>query len=487
MGKHKIDHQKQLEIVIDDIQKTEGAKIKEFVGDNPKRANAKNCLNHASSFPCEYCFCKGVRYEGKSTEKMSKKHFEKIKRTLEAIAEEDETPETQEKIPLIQKELEKAEKNLNTAKKSHIVWPFSTFVAEPRTHENVCAIAEKIERDGKLPPDEAKGVVGRSALTKIENFDMVRDSPTEYLHSVCIGVGKSLVKLTFNVGECWPRTTNRKLSDPLLFNKLMQLLKYPREFSRRIRSLDISVMKGQEYRNIVLFFFPIVIKCIEPNGKERKLWLLFAVMIRSTVLPENEFKNINLQDVYESSQAFYELYEKLFGPRNCVYNTHIVSSHIVDMRFHGPLTVTSAFGFESFYGELRHSFTPGTQSMLKQCFSKVLLKRSISYHYCQNSIYYSNKETNLENNTLIYQFKDLSHKMYKIIEIEDDVLICKQQGRYSYSFPELSKINWSALGVYKQGPLSDEIVKIHKNNVHGKVIPVDDLFITCPNNILREK
>ena len=167
----------------------------------------------------------------------------------------------------------------------------------------------------------------------------------------------------------------------------------PREFSRRARDLQMSVYKAAEYRNLVLFFFPLVIQCIQRNAKERNLWLWLAYMVRSCILPSNEFHNFNTDVVNGCCVNFYKMYEKLFGLKNTTYNTHIVYSHLIEIRAHGPLTLTSAFPFESFYGELRNCFVPRTNSPLKQIMQKILLKRKLSHHVCQKNILYSSHET----------------------------------------------------------------------------------------------
>ena len=482
LGKYKVDNKAQLKCFIDDISHNKG-RISQYVADNLKRATGRDCLNHASSYPCEYCFRKGVRFTNLDVSK-TKAHLQALKENLQSLSREANSKEFNK----IEKEIENTEKSIKGKSHSHIVWPFSTYVGEPRTHENMREIVNRIEREGKLPPDEAKGVVGKSPFWDLPYFSFVSDVPCDYLHCVCLGVGKSLIKLTFQVGEAWPRNTKRKLSNPSQFNKLMLTILVVREFSRRNRALDFSVMKAQEFRNHTCFFFPIIITCIEKNQKERKLWLQFAFMIRSCIVPDKEFRVIPLSDIHETCMKFYKLYESLFGEKNCTYNTHITCSHLLEMRYHGPLTLTSAFGFEDFYGELRHAFTPGTQSTLKQCMSKILLKRKLAYHCCEKTIFYSKTKTNTENNTLIYQFKDLTHVMYQIVDIEGDYLICNRQGRYKHTFPELSTVNWSQVGVYKKGPISREkTIRIHKNNVDGKVLEVQDLLITCPNNVLREK
>ena len=162
-------------------------------------------------------------------------------------------------------------------------------------------------------------------------------------------------------------------------------------------------------------------------------------------------------------------------------------SHIDKIRAHGPLTLTSAFGFEAFYGEMRNSFTPGTKSPLKQILRKVLLKRALSYHCCEATIYYSPKDTNMECNSIVYTFHGNEYKLYKIVSIEDNNFECKIIEKSETMFPQTPTLHWSKVGVFKSGEITDEIEFIERKQIAGKVIRVKDLFITCPNNVLQEK
>ena len=482
LGKHKVDTKKQLSHFIQDILANDG-KIEMYVADNLKRATGKDCLCHSSLYPCEYCFSRGVRHEVPSTNLKAKKQFKRIRQQLTSVSNE----QGKNAFSKIEQQINEAEKQLSNKKRSRIVWPASTSNGEPRTTEKIIRIVEKIEDNGgRIPPEEAKGVCGRSPLLSIPNFDMVRDSPTEYLHSVCLGVSKKLVELTFQVGETRQINMKRKPCNPAKYNERMSKIKVPKQSSRRVRELDFAVLKGQEFRNITIFFFPVIVECVE-NKPERVLWLKLAFIIRACVLPTNEFKNHLIEKITKLSDEFYVLYERLYGPQNCTYNTHVVLSHLIEMRAHGPLTYSSAFGFESFYGEIRNSFKTGTQSPLIQIFKKILFKRALSHHCCEATINYSAKETALQNDTLIYVYKDDKHLMYKIHEVKENSLMCYRQGKYKHAFSDVSNIEWSDVGVYKKGPISDESVEIMKKNVAGKLLLVENLLITCPNNVLREK
>lgn len=488
-NKYPIDEVQQLNEVIENLYNN-GCKITQFIGDNKKRAKARLSLNHSSWFPCEYCFAKGTKVVTNNFETKRKKEGLKMQKEIIAEKLENFTGSANSsqvlKLKNIQKKLEAEERKLQP-KQSHIVWPKSTFGGPPRTREEIIDIIEKIENDQPLTLEEKMGIVGRSKFIDLPSFNFVNDIPVEYLHLVCLGVVKRTVELTFKVGENRPRITKRKLSLPSQFNVQIRSVKGTREFNRRIRELDFAVYKGQEFRNLLLFYFPLVLNCIELNAKERPMWLCLSYMIKVCTIPKEEFKSASLDLIEKSCKQFYSLYQQLFGVKNCTYNTHVLSSHLVEVRFHGPLTYTSAFPFESFYSELRNSFVPETQSTLKQIMRNVMIKRVLSKHKCENEIYFSEKESPMEQNNMIYCFEQKTYFIYKIIAVEPNVLICHSVGKKKCFFRETPNLPWEKIGVFLKGEEEEIPVHICKSTVKGKVLIVNDFMITCPINVLHEK
>ena len=256
-------------------------------------------------------------------------------------------------------------------------------------------------------------------------------------------------------------------------------------------------MKAQEFRNMLLFFFPIILSCIESQYEnEHKLWLLLTYAIRACIIPNNEFSHVNIHEILSSCHEFYYLFHSIFGPKNCSYSVHIVSSHLLKIRGNQPLTFKSAFKFESFYAEMKNSFAPGTTSTLKQILQNVLMKRSLEFHTCCASILYKpdkvpkpGQTVNLpkECNCLVYTFEQNEHVMYKIVSVSREYFTCVKQGHFQASFNCLPRLNWSSIGVYRVGPLGCTNHRVPKSAVCGKVIHVLNYLITCPSNILREK
>ena len=406
---------------------------------------------------------------------------------MDLLVESDETGQ-KENLQTIMKHLDNAE---TLAKKknrcSHIVWPASTAQGELRTKEKILDIVERIEAGDELSNMEKKGIKGRSILLNLDYFDYVCAMPAEYMHLLSFGVVKRLLQLTFSVTDSRTRIIERPLISPAIFNDLMQCVKMFKEFSRRARKLDLAVMKAQELRNLVLFYFPLVTKSLGDSHKEIKVWEMLAYMIRACILPENEYSGVNVNHIKYCQKNFYNMYEQLYGEKNCSYSIHVLAAHLLLIRALGPLTETSAFRFENFYGELRRSFQPGTVSVAKQMLQNVMLKRILSKHICQETIYLRAKDTPLECNSLIYVYENSKHLVYKIKSIDNDHLTCNQLGNHEVNMPFTNMLNWSAVGVYRKGGLSSVNEIINRENVAGKVMSVKKLFLTCPINVLREK
>lgn len=96
----------------------------------------------------------------------------------------------------------------------------------------------------------------------------------------------------------------------------------------------------------------------------------------------------------------------------------------------------------------------------------------------------------MEMNSLIYKYEEDNYKMYKINKIDKNnpnVFQCSVQGNIEIEFDEARDMNWSKVGVFKEGATGEETVLINRDSIHGKVLKLSSLLITCPNNLLNEK
>lgn len=367
---------------------------------------------------------------------------------------------------------------------THLVWPVSARNGEPRTMERTL---ETLAAMDQLTADEKEGIVGRSPFIDYPDFDFLHGFPAEYLHLVCLGVTKRLIELTFAVGEVRIRITKRKLSSTAIFNEKMRLQLDPSEFGRRGRNLDFSVMKGEELRNVTLFFFPYVLDSIEPSqGKnERKLWLVFAFQVRAYVLPDTEYEHVKNVDLNLCWDLFLVLFEQLYGVRNASYSIHMMC-HLKEIRKRGKLTDTSTFAHESYYGEMRRSYVTGTLSTGKQILQNAYLKRSLPHFHCQKPLKFRAKDTTRSSDKLFYVFKNNTYKFYMIkSQMADGSFSAVQYGKRSYKPTEVS-LDWSSVGVFLKSGVNETQVIFHPEEITGKAIIVDKLIMSCPTNVLQE-
>ena len=446
INKFKINDQEQIREVVDDINNN-NCTVNTVIADNLKRSVIRCALSFGASYPCEYCEEKAIYIY--NTDSAGKK-----------------------------------------TKKGHLAWPSSTANGTPRTIEKIVNITNQIEEGIELSRDERKGFYGTSVFLHQPNFDFIVCIPAEYMHSGCIGVVKRILELTFNVGENRERVTKRKLSDASTYNRLIILVQVPREFNRRFRNLDFGVLKAQEFRNIILFFYPIVLSCIPDEfTKEKKTWLQLTYIMRACILPNEEFEQIPDHVIKTISTSFYKNFESLYGKKICSYSIHMIGNHILDIKGEEPLTSKSAFKYEDFYAEVRNLFQPGTIAPSKQILKDCYMKRYLENHNCEKSIFYDIEKSGKENNSLVYIFdENKKYNFYNIIEkIDDNNFLCNAQGRFIYKSDVLKDVDWEKVGVFKIGPYSNETFTIKRKQIHGKVLKVDQFFITCPNNVLREK
>ena len=506
----KYDEQIQLEKVLADINEN-NLVIDCAVLDNLKRAIVRCAKNHAGKFACEYCYNAAVFHVDlkKKTLASIERRFQEqeniLTQQLSQMQESQESQSENEDYENLREQLNdlSKEKELEIQKtgRKQLTWPASTRTGNLRTLDNVTAIVEEIESNPEIlrnDPDFCKGIKGRSLLLDQPNFHLVNDLPTEYMHLLCLGVVKRLTSLTFTVGDHRERVTKRKLTPPKSYNEQILVVLVFREFSRRCRSLDFGVMKAAEFRNVLIFFFPIVLNCIPDEfTKEREMWLHLVFMVRACIIPNDEYQHVNVSHIESACEQFYLLYEELFGQSNCSYSIHVSGSHFLQVRGDEPLTSRSAFKFETFFSEMRHLFQPGTASTVKQILQNCYVKRLLEYHHCQKTTFYAPRKkpkpgkqfyTGKEDNSLIYTKNENGQiMMYCIVEkINDDEFLCNEQGKFNTTMALVPDYSWSSVGVFEEGPISEEIHKIERKNINGKVMKVQNYLITCPLNVLHE-
>lgn len=172
-------------------------------------------------------------------------------------------------------------------------------------------------------------------------------------HFLALGVAKSLLLYTFNLGNKTSTheqrrggqtetviTAPRSKADigPLAVE--LRNVKCPYEFSRNTREIDHANYKAEEYRNFMLFFFPLTWDLFPTQTYNVNLWKTLGFLSRAYTLPDDEYRMIRPQYLISLQTLFVKLIRTHHGKWGCTYNIHLVLHlHYIREKW-GPLWVT---------------------------------------------------------------------------------------------------------------------------------------------------
>jgi hypothetical protein len=354
-----------------------------------------------------------------------------------------------------------------------------------RTDDAFRATCKWIQEEGGESGEVEKtfGIKHCSPLLKLPNFDMITGLPTEYMHLITLGVVKKVLCLFLCIRKDGGQPIYMQKAVASL-NKSLRNVRTPSEFSRRTRDFKLAHWKAEEYRNLLLFFFPCLLPHLQSRD-EKTLWLLLVYAVRAFILPDTEYQTVrHLVDVPAAVNDFYHLFHKLYKSQACSYNIHVYS-HLAILRHHGPLTTTSAFRFESFLAVLKESFHVGTPNVTKQIFENLFLSMAVKGHVCHPSLKIKTKETNRTDDTLLRAY----NKWYKAVGENDDGILCKTINTEAAYFELKSgiSVNFGHVGVFCDLGIGGQAeCAIPLKDVTGKGIRVGEYIVYCPYNVAFE-
>ncbi len=204
------------------------------------------------------------------------------------------------------------------------------------------------------------------------NIDMIRSFPLDYMHLVCLGVMKRLLKLWIN-GKGIYIGHKLSLHDIETINqKFLQFSKYfPSEFNRKGRAIqEFSRWKAVEFRSFLLYSGIVVMKDVLPDDKY-KHFLLLHVAMRILLTPKSTIPQIEYAG--HCLHNFISVFETIYGTHHLVYNVHNLL-HLADdcIFFKGSLVVFqfSCFPFENYLGQMKQLLR-GTRKVLAQLVKRL--------------------------------------------------------------------------------------------------------------------
>ncbi|XP_043476303.1 uncharacterized protein LOC122507574 [Leptopilina heterotoma] len=185
-----------------------------------------------------------------------------------------------------------------------------------------------------------------TVLTQIPRFGAVSNVPIDYMHLVLLGIMKKLI-LLWLTGPTKVRLSSSDI-DKISINLIELKKSQPSEFARRPRSLrDVKYWKATEFRNILLYSGPIVLK----NVLNEELYTNFlALHVSLTIISSPILIKIpgEIDYAQELIEYFITTFEIIYGKEYMSYNLHNLLHLCEDVKKYGPVDEFSAFKFENY-------------------------------------------------------------------------------------------------------------------------------------------
>lgn len=221
---------------------------------------------------------------------------------------------------------------------------------------------------------------GPTPFSELENFDLVDDFPLDYMHLVCLGVVKKLIK-------SWVQPPRRPYSlagaQQTRINERLFSIRpsITRDFARRPRKInEVDRWKATEFRQFLLYTGQIVLKNILPEDYY-KHFLTLSVAISILVSPELTQAHSHYAETL--LVHFNEEGAHLYGNEFLIYNVHCLVHLPAAARRYLSLENCSAWKFETYLYQLKkkiHSSDSPLAQLVKR-IQECPIKTPVPEHY----------------------------------------------------------------------------------------------------------
>ena len=298
--------------------------------------------------------------------------------------------------------------------------------------------------------------------------------------------------MSFKLGKKKTRLPIRPTATRIV-NELMQDVLVPSEFSRRTRNLELTC-KAEEFRNILCFYFVILIDAIseEDNPGLKRLFATLAYISRMYYTNDDEYNEVSPTKRVKIIKQFMEKFVKIYGESYCTYNFHQFI-HYEKYRQKGPFPDTSAIPFEGAFAETQKLYRSGTRSVEKQILTGQYTRHQ-NTHSCKKSLRVEpeGRKTKKVDDSWLYKFENHRYSFFLVRQREEDnVWVSEVDVETAIISGNDPLLQWGKIGVKKFWYAKTETKKENLHTFTGKAIVVatrcDKFIMSVSNNILHEK
>ena len=183
----------------------------------------------------------------------------------------------------------------------------------------------------------SNGVKGPSALTTLDNFNIVWSFCFDYLHTVLLGVMEDITAKFFH----FSREAIQKIDDRLMVvQPSHDVYRLPEKFK------DKSIWKASVWKSWFLYYsLPICVDLLPANVLQN-----YALLVKTMyVLLKVDITYDELIECEINLKAFLCGYEELYGVQSMKFNVHMICHIVESIKFTGPIAINSTFPFEELH------------------------------------------------------------------------------------------------------------------------------------------
>lgn len=216
--------------------------------------------------------------------------------------------------------------------------------------------------------------------------------PPDYMHAVCLGVTRKLFHYYLKPTKGQRLLCRLSLTQQTVLNDLsLKMSRFvPSEFQRRLRSFkELEHFKATEYRSLILYFGPYLLKRFLPSQfYDHFLLLHFSVYV---------FTSERFTHLHSCATRCMELFvanmSSLFGQQSLSYNVHILLHLSEFVSLYGTLDSFSAFPFENHLAILKWRVKK-TNMIFHQSLNQLINIRSLYVNSPQSQLIFSAQPPN---------------------------------------------------------------------------------------------
>lgn len=202
--------------------------------------------------------------------------------------------------------------------------------------------------------------LARTSWVSVPNFNLVDDVVLDYMHLVCLGIMKKLLKF-WMTGPLNIRLSIAKQAQfETNYSRACEYL--PQECHQTDAIKYLKTWKAKNYRQFLLYVGPVTLKGVLREDLYKNFLyfhLAISILVNPHLCSEPRFLNCAESLLSKFNKGFTTLY----GKARVSYNVHGLLHLTDDVRRFGPLDTISAFKFETHIAKVKRVLRRGNHPL----------------------------------------------------------------------------------------------------------------------------